>query len=80
MEYTLLQELQSRRVDAQQGGPRTVAVEGAFTLPGKDILQDLLFIAFSVFEADQQSHSLSSGLLLLLVTTVVGTFFASLIG
>ena len=73
MIYTLLQELQSRRVDAQQGGPRTVAVEGAFTLPGKDILQDLLFIA-------DQTHSLSSGLLLLLVTTVVGTFFASLIG
>ena len=73
MEYTLLQELQSRRVDGQQGGPRTVAVEGAFTLPGKDILQGLLFIA-------DQTHSLSSGLLLLLVTTVVGTFFASLIG
>ena len=49
MHDTLLQELQSRRVDAQQGGPRTVAVEGAFTLPGKDILQDLLFIVFSVF-------------------------------
>ena len=73
MHDTLLQELQSRRVDAQQGGPRTVAVEGAFTLPGKDILQYLLFIA-------DQSHSLSSGLLLLLVTTVLGTFFASLIG
>ena len=71
MIYTLLQELQSRRVDAQE--PRTVAVEGAFTLPGKEILQYLLFIA-------DQSHSLSSGLLLLLVTTVVGTFFASLIG